>query len=138
MTTERSDEMADEGRLGRRSALKRMAVAGAVVWTAPVLTTALTASAGSAPPPPSPCGLPDGDPCLSQTVGCGANNGPYGCNSMQDVAKTACVCAQALVCDPAVNVVCTSDSDCVGGQVCAITCCTDADNNYLAICVTPC
>ena len=52
MTTERSDEMADEGRLGRRSALKRMAVAGAVVWTAPVLTTALTASA------PHPAGCP--------------------------------------------------------------------------------
>jgi len=121
----------------RRSALKRAAVAGTVVWAAPVMTSAWVSASAASQVAVSPCGLPGGDPCLSQSI-CGGG-GANGCNSMQLVDLSACFCAQAVAdCNSAV--VCLHDSDCnpAAGERCALSCCTDANNNFIAVCVAPC
>jgi hypothetical protein len=66
-------------------------------------------------------------------------HGSIRCNSVQNVAGTACVCGVSFVCDPSTYKICAGDAHCEAGHVCAWTCCTDPDTGkYLSLCVTLC
>jgi hypothetical protein len=131
----------DEGQKGaddRRDFLKKMAVGGAVAWTAPVVLSS-SASAGvvGSPPPsttttevPEVC-VGNGDwVCGDEPVICGDQGLDGICICEVDLEGND-ICWGNIICaDPRV-VVCEDNSDCLPGWRCASSCCGTA-------CLPPC
>lgn len=112
--------------ISRRTALKRIGVGAAVVWTAPmVLSIESPAFAGS-------------QVCTNCDTTCpraGTQCGP-GHFCLQRIGTSGCVCVFANFCSEGVDVNCTSDANCPSGYVCASTCC-GSGGQPTGLCVQP-
>ena len=135
------DEMDREiqGRISRRRMIKRLGAATAVAWTAPVLNT-VGATPAFAQPTPCPGCVPRSEPrnvhCANQPI-CGEEPNGNPCSCVRTFEDT-CFCHSCVfgcTTNPLVTV-CTSSSQCPAGWQCALSCCSQADNEFR--CVPPC
>jgi hypothetical protein len=126
-------------RISRRRMIKRLGAATAVAWTAPVLST-LGATPAFAQPQPCPQCVPLGQPrdvhCTQQPR-CGAEPTGNPCACVRTTENTCFChsCIRACTTNPLVTV-CTSSSQCPAGWGCALSCCSQADNEFR--CLPPC
>jgi hypothetical protein len=110
----------DHTGLSRRHALKRIGIAGAVAWTAPVISSIRTPAYAQSPAcEPWECG----DPIVECGIACGAS--PCVCDV--DVERNT-YCWDNYSCDPACGAIaCTSSADCApigsGNWRCITSCC---------------
>ena len=120
--------------ISRRTALKRIGVGAAVVWTAPMVMSIET-PAFAASPVCTNCSTlcPRGDHICGPGHSCLIHQDPSG----------GCVCVHASYCGqseragnnepPNAILTCNRDADCnqngATGYVCAVTCCPDAPTN---------
>jgi hypothetical protein len=133
------DEMDREiqGRISRRRMIKRLGAATAVAWTAPVLST-VGATPAFAQPTPCPDCVAAGQPrdvhCIqSEQFPCGEEPTGNPCACLRTTENT-CFCHSCHRC-PGLTI-CTSSSQCPAGWQCAISCCSQADNEFR--CLPPC
>jgi hypothetical protein len=128
---EENEELTPD-RLSRRTLIKRAGVAGALVWSAPVLSS-LTSAAhadGSVVPVPCPGGCDPNNPCFGQGP-CDAP-GEVFCSCVPEVGTGDCFCHESSSCSALRD--CTTNADCADltGYVCATSCCANAK------CIPPC
>lgn len=118
--------------ISRRTALKRIGVGAAVVWTAPMVMSMETpAFAGS-------------EACTNCDTTCprSHNQCAPGHFCLVHVGVGGCVCVFANYCSEAAtngsgtDIVCTSDANCPSGYVCATTCCGNG-GQPINLCVLP-
>jgi hypothetical protein len=129
------DEVRGAGE-SRRSVLKKIAVGGAVAWSAPLLLSS-PAVAQTGTPEPTTTPTTEFLPCTSGPWECGdglvicGNAGLDGiCVCDVDVHGND-FCWGNFPCGDPGAVTCTANSDCQSGWVCATTCCGQT-------CVPPC
>lgn len=108
--------------LSRRDMLKRMAIGGAVAWSAPIIMTFNSPAFAQVTSPPCDCPTP-ADPCSGQTE-CGED-----CWCVVTV-EGECFCHQTSNCVTVKS--CTSSSECPPGWACAYSCCGELK------CLPPC
>lgn len=131
------DEMDREiqSRISRRRMIKRLGAATAVAWTAPVLST-VGATPAFAQPTPCPDCVPLGQPrdvhCFQQPP-CGDEPTGNPCSCVRTVEDT-CFCHSCI--RTPCGAICTSSSQCPAGWQCALSCCSQADNEFR--CLPPC
>jgi len=116
--------------ISRRGLLAKAAVGGAVVWSAPILTT-LATSASASSGTPSGCQCPS-DPC--NTVFCGST-GACVCGK---AVEGDCFCYEPDICD---NVIaCSSTADCsqLGPGFRCVASCGCAAVGKANVCVSAC
>jgi hypothetical protein len=104
------DRVEDSGGVSRRKMLKRIGVATAAAWTAPVLSSFRAPAFAQR----EQC-VCEGDPCDCQTP---CNDQGCFCNQNVDGQNTYCT-----VPTDCSNQLCSSDADCPSGQRCQATCC---------------
>ena len=112
----------------RRALIQRGAVVGAVVWTTPLLQSALAPAAAASPPPACTVACPPGTLCTTSTTCAsglvclgGICKIPYGNTTAVCGADTQC---QSGNCSPTTNrclaswpgTTCTANSQCLSGK----------------------
>jgi hypothetical protein len=129
--------------LTRRALLRRGAVVGAVVWTTPILQTALAPAASASTPPVCTVSCPPGTPCAGNSnCASGFCQGgickiPYGgsgtCSGGADCQSGNCdpVAHTCLASWPGVT--CTTDSQCLSGKCVGGRC---FENSVNGLCLT--
>lgn len=120
--------------MSRRALLRRGAVVGAVVWTTPLLQSALAPAAAASPPPVCTSNCPPGSLCTTSTMCAsglvcigGVCKIPYGNTTSVCGADVQC---QSGNCSPTTkrclaswpDTPCTADSQCLSGKCNGGTC----------------
>ena len=122
--TDDNEGMSPE-RLSRRTVIKRAGVAGAVVWTAPLLSSVTNPAHAAGSAVPCPQGCDPNNPCGGGQPVCGPS-----CGCVPEEGSGDCFCHQGSSCGAITP--CTATSQCPDGFICANSCCG------FAACLPPC
>jgi len=113
----------------RRNVLKRIAVGGAVAWSAPVLLSSAAAAATESPVPTTTSTTTEPLPCTSGQWQCGDPIVLCGSAGLDGICVCdvdvhgADFCFGNFPCGDPRAVACTANSDCPTGWACVTSCC---------------